>query len=304
MITVREARSAAPLLFRACAVVLLCAIALGAPTIRAHAGATPMDWTSIVRQAMPSVVNISAETLTNKNGVEHRAREVGSGFLIDPSGTIVTNKHTIAGAFRITVTKSDRSQWNARLIAEGTVLDLAVLKIDVGHPLPSLKFADSDNAEAGEPIILIGNPLGLGTSVSSGIVSAVHRNLMNTPIDDYIQTDAALNHGNSGGPMLDRDGKVLGISTVLVTASEGEGSNGLGFAISSNVVSYAVRHLLHPEIGAIGWIGVHVQDVSPALQSAFHLSQSIIIVRPRLPDYASEMSSSVMEMLRPALRAS
>jgi serine protease Do len=151
------------------------------------------------------------------------------------------------------------------------VLDLAVLKIDAGHPLPYLKFADSEKAEVGEPVILIGNPLGLGTSVSSGIVSAVHRDLMNTPIDDYIQTDAALNRGNSGGPMLDPDGNVLGVSTKLVTTNPGESSAGLGFAISSNVADFTVRHLLHPEIGTVGWIGVHLQDVSPPLQSAFHL---------------------------------
>jgi serine protease Do len=167
----------------------------------------------------------------------------------------------IEGAFRITVTMSDRSQWKAHLIAAASALDLAVLKIDVGRPLPYLKFADSEKAEVGEPIIQIGNPLGLGTSISSGIISAVHRDLMNTPIDDYIQTDAALNRGNSGGPMLERDGNVLGISTKLVTTNPGESSAGLGFAISSTVADFMIRHLLHPEVGAVSWIGVHVQDV-------------------------------------------
>jgi serine protease Do len=192
---------------------LMCALALAALKTPARAAATPMDWSSIIRQVVPSVVNIGTATIKKKDATAQRSREVGTGFLVDPSGIIVTNKHVITGAFRITVTLFDRSQWEGKLIAAAELLDLAVLKIDVGHPLPYLKFADSDKAEVGEPVILIGNPLGLGTSVSSGIVSAVHRDLMNTPIDDYIQTDAALNHGNSGGPMIDRDGNVVGVNT-------------------------------------------------------------------------------------------
>jgi serine protease Do len=273
MIATMEKGTKAPPLLRHCAVVLLCAIVLALPAIRVHAGTMPIDWSSIVRQTMPCVVNIATDTIINKNSVEQRSRDVGSGFLIDRSGIIATNKHVIAKAFHIIVTMSDRSQWNAQLIATAPILDFALVKIDVGHPLPFLKFADSEKAEVGEPVILFGNPFGLGTSVSSGIVSAVHRDLMNTPTDDYIQTDAALNRGSSGGPMIDRDGNVLGISTILVTKNEGEGFNGLGFAISGTAAAYTVRHLLHPDIATVGWIGVHVQDVSPPLKSAFHLSQ-------------------------------
>ncbi|MBV8457744.1 MAG: trypsin-like peptidase domain-containing protein [Acetobacteraceae bacterium] len=250
---------------------VLTSLALAAPVTPASAEATPMDWSSIVAKVLPSVVNISVETLAPKDGAQQRQQQVGTGFLIDPSGTIVTNKHVIAGAFRITVTLFDQSQWHAKVLAAAQLLDLAVLKIDVGHPLPFLKFANSDRVRIGDPVIVVGNPLGLGTSVSSGIVSALHRDLSNTPIDDYIQTDAAINHGNSGGPVLDRDGQVLGVATILVTAASGEGSNGLGFAIASREAQYAVQHLLHPDIGSVGWIGVHVQDVTPPLQRAFHL---------------------------------
>jgi serine protease Do len=250
---------------------LIASLALTAPAAPALADAAPMDWSSIVAKVLPSVVNISVETLVPKDGVPQRQQQVGTGFLIDSSGTIVTNKHVIAGAFRITVTLFDQSQWHAKVLAAAQLLDLAVLKIDVGHPLPFLKFADSDRARIGDPLIVVGNPLGLGTSVSSGIVSALHRDLSNTPIDDYIQTDAAINHGNSGGPVLDRDGEVLGVATILVTASAGQGSEGLGFAIASKEAEYAVQHLLHPDIGSVGWIGVHVQDVTPPLQRAFHL---------------------------------
>ena len=254
------------------AAALLCSLAFAAPPSPAYAGATPMDWSSVLRQVIPAVVNISIETISDQNGTPARTRDVGTGFLVDSSGTIVTNKHVIANAFRITVTLSDLSQYNAQLVNAAQMVDLAVLKINVGHPLPFLHFADSDKAEIGEPVILIGNPLGLGTSVSSGIVSAVHRSLMNTPIDDYIQTDAALNHGNSGGPMIDRDGNVLGVDTILVTNASGEGSNGLGFAIAGSVVQYAVRVLLHPDQTSVGWIGVHLQDVTTPLQAAFKLS--------------------------------
>ena len=230
-----------------------------------------MDWSSVVARALPSVVNISVETLIDKNGVKQRQRAVGTGFLVDSSGMIATNKHVIVGAFRIVVTMHDGSRWLAKLVAAAKMIDLAVIKIDTGHPLPFLKFAGRDAAKIGEPVLVIGNPLGLGTSVSAGIISALHRNLMNTPFDDYVQTDASINHGNSGGPMIDSEGKVLGISTILVTNGAGEGSNGLGFAISAWTASYVVNHLIHPNGSTVGWSGLHLQDATSALQRAFHL---------------------------------
>jgi serine protease Do len=254
-----------------CGVLAVVAALSGVPRAQAYAAATPMDWSSVIKQAVPAVVDISVETLATRNGVQQRERAVGTGFLTAPDGTIVTNRHVIEGAFRIIVTMSDGSQYQAKLIGAGAVLDIAVLKIEVGHPLPFLAFADSRGAEIGEPLVVIGNPLGLGTSVSSGIVSAVHRNLMNTSMDDYIQTDAAINHGNSGGPVLDRDGKVVAVATILVTSREGQGSQGLGFGIASNQASRTVKHLLDPNSAPLGWIGVRLQDVTPALKSAFHL---------------------------------
>lgn len=121
-------------------------------------------------QALPSVVNISVETITTNRGPPQRGRQVGTGFLIDPSGTIVTNRHVIDGAFRMTVTLSDRSQWDAKLVAAAEILDLAVLKIDVGHRLPFLKFANSDTAEVGDPVFVIGNPLGPKTKVGGRLI--------------------------------------------------------------------------------------------------------------------------------------
>ena len=243
------------------------------PTAPVFAGAASMDWTSVVQQVLPSVVNISIETLEQKNGTEQRGIEVGTGFIIDPSGIIATNKHVVNHAFRITVTLADRSQWEARLLGAGEVLDIAVLKIDVGRPLPALKFGDSAKVQIGEPIMVVGNPLGFGTSVSAGVVSGLHRNLMNTPIDDYIQTDASINHGNSGGPMLNKDGEVVGISTILITESSGQGSQGLGLAIAGDVAQYSIRRILNPNSEPVSWIGVHLQDATPDLQQAFHLQQ-------------------------------
>lgn len=249
------------------------ALTMTTPVTPVHASATPMDWSEVIERVLPAVVNISVQTLTTKDGTEQRQREVGTGFLVDSSGTIVTNKHVIAGAFRITVSLADHSQWDAKLLAAARSVDLAVLKIDTGHPMPFLKFADSDKAKVGDPVVVIGNPLGLGTSASSGIISAMNRDLMNTPFDNYIQTDAAINHGNSGGPVLDRNGNVLGVATILVTNGEGEGSNGLGFALAGSDTEHAVQHLLHPESGTIGWIGAHLQDLTPSLEQAFHTGQ-------------------------------
>ena len=268
-------------------------LAVTTPAAPVHASATPMDWSEVIQKVLPAVVNISVETLTTKDGTEQRQREVGTGFLVDSSGTIVTNKHVIAGAFRIRVTLADHSQWDAKLLAAARTVDLAVLKIDTGHPTPFLKFADSDNAKVGDPVIVIGNPLGLGTSASAGIVSALHRDLMNTPFDNYIQTDAAINHGNSGGPVLDRNGDVLGVATILVTNSDGEGSNGLGFALAGSDTEHAVQHLLHPESGTIGWIGAHLQDLTPSLEQAFHTGQLAGVLVTQVEDDSPADNASI-----------
>ena len=268
-------------------------LAATTPATPVRASATPMDWSEVIQKVLPAVVNISVETLTTKDGTEQRQREVGTGFLVDSSGTIVTNKHVIAGAFRIRVTLADHSQWDAKLLAAARTVDLAVLKIDTGHPTPFLKFADSDDAKVGDPVIVIGNPLGLGTSASAGIVSALHRDLMNTPFDNYIQTDAAINHGNSGGPVLDRNGDVLGVATILVTNSDGEGSNGLGFALAGSDTEHAVQHLLHPESGTIGWIGAHLQDLTPSLEQAFHTGQLAGVLVTQVEDDSPADNASI-----------
>ncbi len=240
----------------------------------AFSAATAMDWSSVVQQALPAIVNISVETLSQdpSTGAVRRNRDLGTGFFISDDGLILTNRHVVQGAYRIVVRTADGIQRQARLIGAGKFIDLAVLKLNTDQATPFLKFAQNDAVRVGDPLLVVGNPLGLGTSVSSGIVSALDRNLMNSPFDDYIQTDAAINHGNSGGPVLDRDGNVVGVATILVTEAAGQGSNGLGFAIPAREASQVVSRLVDPQSTPIGWIGVHLQDVGPDLVLSLGLS--------------------------------
>ncbi len=255
------------------ALVAVLILALGpAWTVRPAQAAPPvMGWSAVARKVVPAVVNISVLTIAKdgKRGIGERQEEVGSGFIIDPSGVIVTNKHVIAGAFRITVTLDDGRQLPAKLIAAASMVDLAALKIDAGHPLPVLKLAPPGAVQPGDPVLAVGNPLGVGMSLSAGIVSGVNRDLMKSPFDDYVQTDAAINHGNSGGPLIDTKGEVVGVDTILLTNVANEGSNGLGFAISSPVVGEVVNHLIDPNAAPVGWIGTSLQDVTPDLADAF-----------------------------------
>lgn len=263
-------------LYRYFGAVIIGLALCGVSPMSVRAEATAMDWSGVLRSVLPAVVNISVETLVkdSKTGEVSRHRQLGSGFLVDPNGTILTNRHVIQGAFRITVITNDRLRWRATPVAAAKLIDVAVLRIDTGQAMPYLKFATSDPVEVGDPVLVIGNPVGIGTSVSAGIISGLNRNLMNTPFDDYIQTDAAINHGNSGGPVINHNGNVVGIATILITAKGDEGSNGLGFAIPGSDASYAVRHLLDPKSAPVGWIGVHVQDVSPNLARSFGLNQA------------------------------
>ena len=226
---------------------------------------------AIVRRASPAVVNIAewkVHAATQPDQSPRRVKVYASGFVIDPSGIIVTNKHVIDGALDMQVIFSNGDRVPARLLAAAAMLDLAVVKVDVGHPLPALKWANSDALRIGDPVLTMGNPLGLGMSVSAGIVSALNRNLHDTPFDDYIQTDAAINRGNSGGPLIDRNGNVVGIDSALYNPDASGGSIGIGFAIPSNLASFAVGFLLDPKRPKPGWIGVTLQDMNDRLADA------------------------------------
>jgi serine protease Do len=233
------------------------------------------DYADVLARVLPSVVNLSVikiEALNPSGGeaAAHRSRFFGSGFVIDPSGIIVTNRHVIQGAVAITASFADKTQARAHLIAGGHLVDLAVLKVDVSRKLPALAFADSDKLRIGDLVLAIGNPYGLGTSVSHGIISGLNRNLNQTPFDDDIQTDAAINPGNSGGPMVNMQGQVVGVDTALYTRTGG-GDIGIGYAIPSNDVAFVVKHLLDPHLPVAGWIGITGQDVTPEIAKAFAL---------------------------------
>jgi len=252
---------------------------LGASGAVAAPASTPvMTWSDaqLAQRALPATVNITVEKIVHDDTNSGRGRRetfFGSGFVIDPNGVIVTNRHVIEGAVWISVGFTDRSQAEAQLIAACGLTDLAVVKVDVGHKLPFLSFGDSDKVQIGDPVLAVGNPLGIGVSVSAGIVSALHRDIMESPFDDDIQTDAAINHGNSGGPLINRGGEVIGLNTALTTLTPEGGSIGIGYAIPSDEVKYVVGKLLDPHATMPGWIGVHLQDVTSDLAGAFGLGQ-------------------------------
>src|SRR3954451_12083293 len=193
-----------------------------APAARAASAPQGCDAALVVARALPAVVNISVIQVVTKTGADGIAREHleindGSGAIIDPSGFIVTNRHVIQNAAVIRVAFHDRSEVAAQLVQASVLVDLAVLKVEAAKPLPALRFGDSDALRVGQPVIAVGNPFGIGTSVTTGVVSALNRDFMRSPVDNLIQTDAAINPGNSGGPLLDCAGDIVGLNTALAS---------------------------------------------------------------------------------------
>ncbi len=198
-----------------------------------------------------------------------RMQSLGSGFIIDASGIIVTNNHVIDGADEITVTLQDNTSMKATLIGKDDRTDLAVLQVKPDKPLPFVKFGDSDQSRVGDWVLAIGNPFGLGGSVTAGIVSARGRDINQGPYDDFIQTDAAINRGNSGGPLFDMDGDVIGINTAIYSPSGG--SIGIGFSIPSNEAKNVVAQLREYHHARRGWLGVRIQQVTPDIAESLGL---------------------------------
>jgi len=194
---------------------------------------------------------------------------LGSGFIIDPSGYIVTNNHVIDNAEQITVTFADNTTMPAKLVGRDEKTDLALLKVAPKKPLPATKFGDSDKARIGDWVIAIGDPFGIGSTVTAGIVSARNRDINAGPYDDFIQTDAPINRGNSGGPLFDMDGNVIGINSQIFSPSGG--SIGIGFAIPSNLARDVVQQLRQFGSARRGWIGVRIQPVTQELVEAMNL---------------------------------
>ena len=202
-------------------------------------------------------------------GVPRESRGAGSGFIIDSDGFIVTNHHVIAGADEISVTLHDGRSFPAVLVGQDDKTDLALLKVEADEALPSVAFGDSEAVRPGDWVIAVGNPFGLGGSVTAGIVSARGRDLPGGSIIDFLQIDAPINKGNSGGPAFDMNGRVIGVNTAIF--SPNGGSVGIGFAIPSNLASDVIAELREHGKVARGWLGVRVQTVTPEIAAGFRL---------------------------------
>jgi serine protease Do len=202
-------------------------------------------------------------------GGQARRIALGSGFIVDPSGYIVTNNHVVGDAAKVQVILQDKTKYTARIVGRDPKTDLAVLKIKADQPLPYVTFGDSSAAQVGDWVMAVGNPFGLGGTVTTGIISARGRDINEGPYDDFLQIDAPINRGNSGGPTFNLNGQVIGINTAIY--SPNGGSVGIGFAVPSNAAKSIVAQL--EEHGKInrGWLGVQIQEVTPAIAASLGL---------------------------------
>jgi serine protease Do len=202
-----------------------------------------------------------------------RATSLGSGFIIDPAGYIVTNNHVIADADEITVILHDNTSLKAQVVGRDTKTDIALLKVKTDKPLPAASWGDSDKSRVGDWVLAIGNPFGLGGSVTAGILSARQRDINSGPYDDFLQTDAPINRGNSGGPMFNMDGQVIGINTAIYSPSGG--SIGIGFAIPSTLAKAVVSELKDESDHTVhrGWLGVRIQAVTGEIAESLGLDK-------------------------------
>jgi serine protease Do len=205
---------------------------------------------------------------------EPRASRVrGSGFLIDPSGIIVTNRHVVEGTTDIRVTLQNNTLLRATLLAQSDQIDMALLKVTSASPFPSVRFGDSDALRVTDRVLAIGSPLGFGGTVTQGIVSALNRDISDSPFDDFIQTDAAINHGNSGGPLFNVQGEVIGMNTAIF-APMTSGSIGLGFAIPSNDIKFAAEALRNGGSMRVGTLDFRIQQVTPGIAEALSMPKA------------------------------
>ena len=251
---------------------------------KSYSKAYPSSFADLAEKLMPSVVNISTtQTIkTNSNVLpfqfppgspfeelfkdfntpqERSVTSLGSGFIIDKSGIVVTNFHVIQGAEDIIVRVNGKEEYKAKIIGSDPLSDLALLKIEAKKKFIPVSFGDSDKARVGDWVVAIGNPFGLGGTVTSGIISAKHRDINLTRYDDLIQTDASINQGNSGGPLFNLKGEVIGINQAII-APGSSGSIGIGFAIPSNAANKVIDQLIKFGETKRGWLGVRIQEVT------------------------------------------
>src|SRR5713226_9293117 len=205
----------------------------------------------------------------NRERSPRRVNSLGSGFIIDPSGIVVTNNHVISEADEVTVILNDGTRLKADLIGKDQKTDLALLKVKSDKPLRAVKFGDSEKLRLGEWVIAIGNPFSLGGTVTAGIVSARNRDIQSGPYDNYIQTDASINRGNSGGPLFNLDGEVVGINTAIISPSGG--SIGIGFSVPSKTAVAVIDQLKQFGETRRGWLGVRIQQVTDEIADSLNI---------------------------------
>ena len=223
------------------------------------------------------------------NGPQRRVTSLGSGFIIDPDGYIVTNYHVISEADEVTVILHDDRELPAVIVGHDPKTDLALLKVESDEPLPSVSFGDSDAIRVGDWVMAIGNPFGLGSTVTAGILSARGRDINAGPYDDFLQTDASINRGNSGGPLFNMDGQVIGVNTAIFSPTGG--SVGIGFAVPSALVEPVISQLREYGRTRRGWLGVRIQSVTDEIAENLGLDEArgalIADVTPNSPAEAS-----------------
>jgi serine protease Do len=204
-----------------------------------------------------------------QRGGDMRRQGLGSGFIIDPAGYIVTNNHVVDGADVVEITLHNGDDYKAKVIGSDSKTDLALLKVETSKTLPFIEWGDSDRVRVGDWVLAVGNPFGLSESATAGIVSARNRNINAGPFDDFLQVDAPINQGNSGGPLFDLTGRVIGVNTAIVSPSGG--SVGIGFAIPAAVAKPVIAQLMDKGSVERGWLGVQIQPVTPEIASALSM---------------------------------
>lgn len=288
--------------FRIIPVFMVVVAGLAFASAPVQARSAPDSFAELAERLLPSVVNISTTQVQKKSEKggpqvprfpegspfqdffkeffdrqqrdtpQRRATSLGSGFVISDNGYVVTNNHVIAEADEITVTLHDDTKLEAKLIGRDPKTDLALLKVEPKSPLVAVPFGDSGKTRVGDWVVAIGNPFGLGGTVTAGIVSARQRDINSGPYDDFIQTDASINRGNSGGPMFNLEGEVIGINTAIFSPSGG--SVGIGFAIPANLARPIIEQLQQYGKARRGWLGVRIQTVTDEIAQSLGLEKA------------------------------
>jgi serine protease Do len=266
-----------------------------------RAAPAPESFADLAETVTPAVVNISATQLVEEKNAEgpklapgsplddmfeeylkrrkqngegrpHRSNSLGSGFVIDPAGIVVTNNHVIDGANDVEVIFTDGTKLKAEIVGKDAKVDLAVLRVKPAKPLTAVKFGDSDKARVGDWVMAVGNPFALGGSVTAGIISAKGRNIDSGPYDNFLQTDAAINKGNSGGPLFNMAGDVIGVNTAILSPSGG--SIGIGFATPASTAQPVIEQLIKFGETRRGWLGVRIQNVDDAIAESLGIGKA------------------------------